>query len=257
MTAYNTYHKQILEYLKNKKMECWHNLFHQESTFIRKLLGDPPYDSEKIKEKSILAQRAFKELENDGLVYDKTGDRWYSLTPDGENLLADDIKKKSKSSKKYKRTEVTRDIQDIINNPWQYIAEDFDTTKNEFGRKINFIKEPFKRKVIFRDVQHAYILWKIGLYKPSVILSGGVTEELLRLYLEYKKVKTKDNTFAEIIKLCEENKILMSAVHNLSSAIRHFRNFVHIAKEKDRKHSVSKPTATAALAAIFTIANDF
>ena len=85
---YNLYHKKIMVYLKNRERECWHNLFHQESTFIHELMGEPPYDSEKLKMVSILAQTAFRKLENDGLVYDTNGDRWYSLTPDGEKLLA-------------------------------------------------------------------------------------------------------------------------------------------------------------------------
>jgi hypothetical protein len=84
-----------------------------------------------------------------------------------------------------------------------------------------------------------------------------VIEELLRIYLEHKKIKPREDTFSEYIKACEDNDLLKSAIHNLSSALRHFRNFVHIEKEETKKHSISKSTATAAVASIFTIANDF
>ncbi len=79
----------------------------------------------------------------------------------------------------------------------------------------------------------------------------------MRIYLEHKKIKPREDTFSEYIKACEDNDLLKSAIHNLSSALRHFRNFVHIEKEETKKHSISKSTATAAVASIFTIANDF
>jgi hypothetical protein len=151
--VYNIYYKKILLYLKNRKRECWHNLFHQDSTFIRELIGEPPYPVEKLKEVSILAQTAFRKLENDGLVYDTNGDRWYSLTPEGEKVLAKDFKKTSSGSKTIEKTDRLQNIQEIIVSPWPYIQEDFDITKHEFGRKINFIKEPFRRDIIFRDIE--------------------------------------------------------------------------------------------------------
>ena len=148
-------------------------------------------------------------------------------------------------------------MQEIIVTPWPYIQEDFDITKHKFGIKINFIKDSFRRNIIFRDIEQAYALWQIGFNKPAVILAGSVIEELLRLYLEHKKIKPKDDTFSGYIKACEDNGLLKSAIHNLSSALKYFRNFVHIGKEKTKKYSISKPTATAAVASIFTIANDF
>lgn len=88
---YNKYHKGILEYLK-KRRECWHNLFQQESSLVRSFMEGPPYDSEEQKKTSMLAQKAFKKLDADGLIYDETGDGWYSLTPDGEKLLKSGLK---------------------------------------------------------------------------------------------------------------------------------------------------------------------
>lgn len=144
-----------------------------------------------------------------------------------------------------------------ITNIWLDITEEFGITKNSFGKKINFIKDIFCRKVIFRDIEQAYILAKKGFSKPSIIIAGAVIEELLRQYLKHKKVKPAKDTFDEYIKACQNNGILKSAIHNLSSSARYFRNIVHIEKEKSSKYTISKATAKGAVSSIFTIANDF
>lgn len=141
--------------------------------------------------------------------------------------------------------------------PWVTIAEVFGITKKEFGRKINFVKGDFLRSIIFRDIEHAYVLAKNGYSKPSVILSGAIIEELLRQYLLQKEIKPANNTFDEYIRTCQDNGLLKKAIHSLSDSVRHFRNIVHIENEKSKKHSISKATAIGAVSSIFTIANDF
>ncbi|MFQ5427921.1 MAG: hypothetical protein ACE5EZ_02965 [Thermodesulfobacteriota bacterium] len=140
---------------------------------------------------------------------------------------------------------------------WTTIGEEFGITKNEFGNKINFIKDDFQRSIIFRDIKHAYALAKNGFSKPSVILSGAIIEELLRQYLLQKKISPVRNTYDEYIKACQKSGLLKKAIHSLSDSVRHFRNIVHIANEKDKRHSISKATAIGAVTSIFTIANDF
>ncbi|MBU0477966.1 hypothetical protein KKC91_05310 [bacterium] len=140
---------------------------------------------------------------------------------------------------------------------WITIAKEFGITKKEFGRKINFVKSDFQRSIIFRDIEHAYILAKNGFSKPSVILSGAIIEELLRQYLIQKKIKPSDNTFDEYIKACRNKDILKKAIHSLSDSVRYFRNIVHIKEEKSKKYSISKATAIGAVSSIFTIVNDF
>lgn len=139
---------------------------------------------------------------------------------------------------------------------WQAIENEFGIDKKGFGRKINFITDPFKRNVIFRDVEHSFVLARSGFSKPAVILAGGVIEELLRLYLEHKNLSPASNNFAEYIKACEQKRPLKSAIFHLSDSVRHFRNLVHLAEEKSKRHTISKATAKAAVASIFIIAND-
>ena len=140
---------------------------------------------------------------------------------------------------------------------WNEIENEYGISKKGFGKKINFVKDAFCRKNIFRDVEQAYVLAQNRLSKPAVILAGSIIEELLRQYLNHKKVKPAKNTFDEYIKACQKNNIMKSAIHNLSNAVRQFRNIVHIAAEKNKKDTISPAIAKGAVASIFTIASNF
>lgn len=139
---------------------------------------------------------------------------------------------------------------------WTDIHNDFDISKRTFGKRINFVTSKYKKKIVFRDIEHAYILAKNGLSKPATILAGSVIEELLRLYLESKNIKPAKNTFEEYIETCEQKGLLKSGISRLSDSVRHFRNLVHLSKEKTKKYTISKAAAKGAVASIFTIAND-
>lgn len=145
----------------------------------------------------------------------------------------------------------------IIAQDWKTIEKESGITKTGFGRKINFVSEKNKREVLFRDVEHAYALASSGFSKPAVILAGGVIEELLRLYLKEKGVKPNKDDFNAYILACEKANLLKSGISRLSDSVRHFRNLVHLSKEKTKKHAISKSIAVGAVASIFTIANDF
>lgn len=140
---------------------------------------------------------------------------------------------------------------------WKAIETEFGITKMGFGRKINFITDTFERTIIFRDVEQAFVLASSGFSKPAVILAGGVIEELLRLYLEYKHIKPIKDSFDGYIQTCQQKKLLEVGISRLSDSARHFRNLVHLSKEKTKRHTTSKSKAKGAVASIFTIANDF
>jgi hypothetical protein len=150
---------------------------------------------------------------------------------------------------------VMRQIEAV--NVWIAIEAEYGESKRSFGKKINFVNDPFKRKVVFRDVEQAFLLALEGFNKPSVVLAGGVIEEMLRLYLEVKKVKPATNKLDAYIKACEDNGLLKTAIHRLADSIRQFRNIVHLERESSPKYSISKATAKGAVSSIFTIANDF
>ena len=140
---------------------------------------------------------------------------------------------------------------------WEAIEDEFGISKKTFGRNINFVSDSFKRSIIFRDVEHSFVLASFGFSKPPVILAGGIIEELLRLYLEHRKISPISDNFDGYIKTCEQNRLLKSGISRLSDSVRHFRNLVHLSKESTKKHTISKATAKGTVSSIFTIANDF
>ena len=96
-----------------------------------------------------------------------------------------------------------------------------------------------------------------GYNKPAVILAGGVTEELLRLYLDYNGIKPSNNNLNSYIKTCEDNSLLEAAIHRLADSVRHFRNVVHLERESSSRQTITKAIAKGAVSSIFTIANNF
>lgn len=140
---------------------------------------------------------------------------------------------------------------------WNDIQNDHDISKRAFAKRINFVTNKHKRKIIFRDIEDSYVLSKKGFYKPAVILAGSVIEELLRQYLASHNVEPKNNNFGEYIKICEQKKLLKSGISRLTDSVRHFRNLVHLSQEETQRHTISKSMANGAVSSIFTIANDF
>jgi len=140
---------------------------------------------------------------------------------------------------------------------WQKIEEEYGMSKRTFGKRINFVKDPFKKKVIFRDIQHAFILARCGCNKPSIVLAGGVIEELLRLYLEKNDIKSRNRDLNSYIEACNEHDLLKDGIQKLADSVRQFRNIVHVREERSPRHTISRAAAKAAVASIFTIVNDF
>lgn len=140
---------------------------------------------------------------------------------------------------------------------WKDIKTEYDVTKRSFGKRINFVKDPFKRTVIYRDVEQAFVLASAGFLKPAVILAGGVIEELLRQYLKHKNITPINDSFDGYIQTCEQNGLLKAGISRLTDSARHFRNLVHLSKEETKRHTISKSAAMGAVSSIFTIANDF
>jgi hypothetical protein len=203
------------------------------------------------------------------LVYDKEVDNKFQncahWRPDGSSIraqkvqIANDIKRSIKPKTEQKKEGIDSKMEITLSSKkiWEEIQKDYGITKRAFGMKFNFVTDQFKRRIIFRDVEHAYILANNGLSKPSVVLAGGVIEELLRLYLNYKGIKPDKQTFDSYIQACEKNGLLKSGINRLSDSVRHFRNIVHLEKEKSSQTTIKKVTAKGAVTSIFTIANDF
>lgn len=231
---------------KNKTVDNTDTLFikkHRITKEMQKCWAGKVHDFRKVmyKDKEAISFAVkLEEIVNCPVKYLDYSEGWY--------CEEDDFSERSLDS-----PEVKSNNEDI----WSNIQEQFGIGKHKFGKKINFVKDSFKRDIIFRDVEQAYRLLKLGFCKPAVILSGGVIEELLRLYLESKNIKSEKDDFTSYLKSCEKHGLLKLAVQKLTGAVKDFRNFVHLKKETEQKHAISKSTASMAVASIFTIASDF
>jgi len=139
----------------------------------------------------------------------------------------EDEKSRNESSLKHKQKICLLDNKNV----WPEIKNDFGVSKYAFGQKVYFVKDVFKRKIIFRDIGHAYLLAEKGFSKPALILAGGVIEELLRLYLKHKNISPSNNTFDGYIKACEKHGLLKSGISNLSHSFRYFRSIFTISND--------------------------
>ncbi|GEM_PF-1386673 len=139
---------------------------------------------------------------------------------------------------------------------WSQIEREYGVPKRTLGKRISFVKDGFKRKVIFRDIEQAYLLANYGFHKPAVILAGGVIEELLRLYLAHEKVKPDKDNLESYIKACETSGLIKGAIPKLADSVRLFRNIVHLAREISSRESISRAKAKGAVSSVFTIANE-
>ncbi len=138
---------------------------------------------------------------------------------------------------------------------WLAIEREYGVPKKTLGKQVSFVKDKFKRKVIFRDIEQAFLLAHHGFHKPSVILAGGVIEELLRLYLAHKNIMPTDNSLDSYIKACETNDLIKGAIPKLAHSVRQFRNIVHLKGEISPRESISKAIAKGAVSSVFAIAN--
>ncbi len=82
MVNIDWFYKKLLEYFSKHK-ECYHNLFMPQSTFLRSILGHEP-----TQENKVLAQKAFRKLIDEGLIFDTNGDKWFKITDEGKSALA-------------------------------------------------------------------------------------------------------------------------------------------------------------------------
>lgn len=82
MANLDWFSKKLLEYFSKNK-DCPHNLFMPQSDFLRSILNHEPTQKDKV-----LAQKAFKKLIDDELIFDTNGENWYTITDEGKSALA-------------------------------------------------------------------------------------------------------------------------------------------------------------------------
>lgn len=81
MQDINWFRRKLLELFQNQK-ECFRNIFQPHAHYLKSWLESEPNQAE-----IQLAQKAFRSLVEDGLIYDATGDNWFAITDSGRQAL--------------------------------------------------------------------------------------------------------------------------------------------------------------------------
>lgn len=142
-----------------------------------------------------------------------------------------------------------------VKDDWAPISQHYGLSRKQVIRKLRFIGSITTKRALLRDIVHAHGCLEHHFYKSALVLSGGVIEEIIRQKLISCKVDA-GASFSDHIKNARESKIFKNSIASLSDSIRDFRNHVHVAKESEKKHAISRATASIAVSAIFTVLND-
>lgn len=142
-----------------------------------------------------------------------------------------------------------------VEDVWESIKADYSVTKNIFGKKINFIKDKKVRSILFRDTEQAFLIMRLGFYKPAVILAGGIIEEILRQLLAKKEKFDNNISLIELIRRCKNLNLISIQGNNVSESTRNFRNAVHIHNEVSKENEIIRSVAYNAYSSIFILIN--
>lgn len=152
---------------------------------------------------------------------------------------------------------------------WEQVTEEFAVTKRKLAKRIPYVLNRKVRAIIYRDIEDAMRCKQHSLWKPSVILAGGVVECLMRNLVDSvgdeKKVRTaykeffperkhkKPETLEEYIGVCRHLGLVDGSIADLLSAVRGWRNLVHPDKERRSALKPDKNMAETALRSIFQL----
>lgn len=137
-------------------------------------------------------------------------------------------------------------VNNIMDLSKKELQEEFDF---KLDNSIKYFSDNALKKILRRDILDAYKCLKYQLWKPAIILSAGVIEEI---FLIKTKEQTKEKIgvafsktefcggkfnwkFYQLVAVVEQLEIFHTSLTELSEIVRHFRNFVHIDTELNEK----------------------
>jgi len=131
------------------------------------------------------------------------------------------------------------------------------------------------KKILRRDIESAVKCLYYKLYKPCVILCGGVIEGILQEKIENKlpeKIqqraifnklcqgksakKMDDWSLKNLLDVSENLKILATPSAKMGHGIRNYRNYIHPKEEIKQKHPISSHDANIACQFIFKLLDE-
>jgi len=118
----------------------------------------------------------------------------------------------------------------------------------KFNELLKFIKDEKLREILLRDFENAIFCLKNELWKPCVILCGGILEGIFNVEFEMHETiingkKVKMNLESMIDKAKEIGILQKKQDAYLAHAVRTFRNHVHIEREIKDDQSIDDTDA--------------
>jgi hypothetical protein len=122
----------------------------------------------------------------------------------------------------------------------------------EFESLLKSIRNNELKKILLRDFEQAIFCLKNELWKPCVILCGGILEGVFNIEFGMDKIKKSGKNVEMRLEdmINEAKKIgILPKKHDadLAHAVRAFRNYVHIKREIKDTHSIDDTDAHIAI----------
>lgn len=148
-------------------------------------------------------------------------------------------------------------------------------TRMKVGKRLKGVCETREdlRKVLLRDVSDAVRCYAHGLWKPCVVLCGGVMEGILTALLETRprgqlggtyaqvgkgeKLKAlRDYTLGDKLDVAKELGLFTKGSASYGHGVRNYRNYVHPVAELRTGHPLGRSDARIALEFVLKILDE-
>jgi len=156
-----------------------------------------------------------------------------------------------------------------------FLKTQFGYNKPNLSNKLKTVSDKKIRFIINKDIKTAVSCLMYELWKPCVILCGGVIEAILgdkissnysqddiaqaykKSYPAAKKLKKpEDYTLENFVDVAFQLGIIEKGIRDFAHGIRDYRNYIHPSKEANQKHSITQRDAIIACQTVFKILDE-
>ncbi|MBI4722781.1 MAG: hypothetical protein HY769_07300 [Candidatus Stahlbacteria bacterium] len=187
----------------------------------------------------------------------------------------DDAKRTIEIEKGKRKLESNISVEDKLQTKYiSFLKGSFGYTKYRVSQKLKKVTNKKVRNILKRDIEIAIVCLIHKLWKPCVILCGGIIEGLLIEKLQErqkskreqaykqrypdKKNKTclEEYTLNELIGVCEKLEILEEPTAKMVQGVRDYRNYIHPKVESEQQHEILGNDANIGCQVIFKLLNE-
>jgi len=155
----------------------------------------------------------------------------------------------------------------------QFLKTRFGYNIRKLSNKLRTISDEQIRSIINKDIKIAVSCLMFKLWKPCVILCGGVIEGILgdkistrpkpaitqaykKSYPGKKLKRSNKYTLENFVDVAFELEIIEKGTRDFAHGVRDYRNYIHPSKEANQKHSITERDAIIACQTVFKIIDE-